>query len=212
MCIRDSCGGSLAFPGTYIPLPTEENPCPEKEQRSCCVSKLALVLCDSASKPDTLTDPTDIEALKTANKMFTFPDVGVSFQTPTETTFKKPCGDLVLVRKEQLIDVDVYDVSEDHEDEIVFNAICGLNGKFGLIWQYTDGYTVAAKEIIDWFLDTDGVGTIPDMQLGVPATFSISPYLAPFNDDEPCHWKMQFKITYECGLKSALMPGFQGVF
>lgn len=203
--------GTFTFPTSYIPVATELNPCPDKETRSCCVNKLAFVLCDEDSKPTTITDPADIEALKTAGKMITFADVGITFNTPTEITYTKPCGEIITVRKEQLIDVEVFDVSEDHEDEQFFNTLCGLNNKFGFIYQYTDGYTALSPEYIDWFLD-GAVGALPDMQMGIPTSFSISPYLVPFNRDEPCRWRFQLKVEYECVLRSANIPGFVGVF
>lgn len=204
-----TCSGALAFPATYIPAPTEENPCPEKETRSCCITKIAFILCDEDSKPTTVTDPADIEALKTANKLISFGDVGITFNTPTATTFRKPCGEEIVVRKEQLIDIDVFDVSEDHEDEVFFNALCKLNNKFGMIFQWSDGYTALSPDWMDWWLDGH-VGAAPDTQMGIPVSFTIDPYIAPFNVDEPCRWKMQIKVMYDCVLRSASIPGFVG--
>lgn len=204
-----SCAGTLTFPTTYIPVPTEEVPCPEKETRSCCVSHLALVMCDSAAQPVSISDPDDITALKTAGKLISFSDVGVTFNTPTEVLYTKPCGEEVVVRKEQLIDVEVFDVSEDHEDEVFFHALCGLNNKFGFIFQYTDGYTAIAPDWIDWFLD-GGTGDLPDTQMGIPCSFTVAPYLVPFNRDEPCRWRFQIKVQFDCVLRSAMIPGFVG--
>ncbi|MBZ4217734.1 hypothetical protein, partial [Klebsiella aerogenes] len=87
--------------------------------------------------------------LKTANKLITFDDVGVTFNTPTETLYTKPCGEEITVRKEQLIDVEVFTVSETHLDEVFFDDLCKLNGKFGFIFQYDDGYTALSKEYVE---------------------------------------------------------------
>lgn len=204
-----TCAGNLTFPDTYIPIPDEGNPCPEKETRSCCVNKLALVMCDEDAKPTTISDTADIEALKTAGKLISFSDVGVTFNTPTEVLYTKPCGEEITVRKEQLIDVEVFDVSEDHEDSIFYRSLCRLNNKFGFIYQYTDGYTAIAPDWMDWYLD-GSVGSPPNTQVGIPCSFSIAPYLVPFNKDEPCRWRFQLKVIYDCVLVDALIPGFQG--
>lgn len=204
-----ACGDTLEFPATYVPQPTELDPCPEAETRSCCVKRIALVMCDSAAQPADLTNTTSIEALKTAGKLISFSDVGVTFNTPTSTLYTKPCGEEIVVRKEQLIDVEVFDVSEDHEDEQFFNALCKLNNKFGFVYQYEDGYTALADDWIDWFLD-GAIGDLPDTQMGIPVSFSIDPYLVPFNRDEPCRWRFQLKVMYDCVLRSALIPAFQG--
>lgn len=204
-----ACGDSLAFPATYVPQPTELDPCPAKETRSCCVNRVAFVMCDEDAQPATVTDTADIEALKTAGKLINFSDVGITFNTPTEVLYTKPCGDEIVVRKEQLIDIEVFDVSEDHEDEQFFYELCGLNNKFGMIFQYTDSYTALAPDWMDWWFD-GGAGDLPDTQMGIPVSFTIAPYIVPFNRDEPCRWRMQVKVMYDCVLRSALIPGFVG--
>lgn len=207
----DTTCGTLEFPESYEPIAEEGQPCPEPEKVECCIPNIGFVLCDEDSLPATITDPEDIDDLKAANKLVTFNLADVTFNTPTEITEAGPCGMLIPVRKEQLIDVKIWLVSSTHADEVFWNKMCRLNGKFGVIFQYKDGYTILNQNIIQWYLD-GAEGDMPSEQLGVPVSFSISPYREPFNRDAACKWIFQLKIDYECNFISALLPGFQGAF
>lgn len=202
------CGDDLTFLANYIPVPTVENPCPKPERRECCINKFAFLLCDEDAVPTSLTDPEAIQLLKDNNKMITFPDVGVTFNTPTEETFTKPCGETVVTRKTQLIDIDVYSVATDHSDELFWEDICNKNNKLAVIFQGKDNYTYIARDWIQAFIDEDA--ELPATQMGIPFTFKISPYQPPFVKGEPCRWKMQIEIEVECTLVSQYMPGFVG--
>lgn len=207
VCVS-SCGENLVLPTSYAPVPTEENPCPKAQKRSCCVKKFAFVLCDADSIPTSLSDPEAIALLKTNHKMMTFSNASVTFNVPTENTFDLPCGDKLLVSKTQLIDIEVFVVAEDHTDETFWRDVCLLNNKLGFIGQYTDNYTILSDDWIDAFINGDAV--LPVTQMAIPFSFTISPYLVPFAKNEPCRWKMQIEIPIECTLRSALMPGFVG--
>jgi len=207
VCVS-SCGADLVLPTSYAPVPTEEVPCPAVQKRSCCMKKFAFILCDADSIPTSLSDPEAIALLKTNLKMMSYPSASVKFNAPTTDTFELPCGDKMIVSKKQTIDIEVYTVAEDHSDETHWRDICLLDGKLSWIGQFTDGYTVLADDWITTFLASEV--TLPVTQMGIPFSFSIPPYPAPFVKGEPCRWIMQIEIDIDCVLRSALMPGFIG--
>lgn len=207
-----SACGDIEFPATYLPAVVEGS-CPEDEERSCCISGVMFITCDAGAKPDDLIDPTNIETLKTAGKVTSFNNVIVTRGVPTDITFAAGCGKVVQVAREELIDIDILSVSEDHDDEEYFNSFSLLNNKIGLALQYEDDYTILAKDWIDsWKVDAGVAGTLPDTQMGVKATMTIPPYLVPFAENEPCRWRMQFKLRYKGVLTSALITGMIGQF
>lgn len=203
-----NCGADLVLPASYAPVPTEENPCPKAQKRSCCMKKFAFSLCDADSLPTSLDDPEAIALLKTNLKLMSYPLASVKFNAPTTGTFDLPCGDKMVTEKKQLIDLEVYTVAEDHSDETHWKSICELDGKLTWIGQYTDGYTVLAEDWITAALAADAV--LPVTQMGIPFSFTIPPYPAPFVKGEPCRWIMQIEIDIDCVLRAAYMTGFIG--
>ena len=212
LVVCSSVCGDIAFPESYLPV-AAPGECPVDEERSCCISGVAFVTCDSAAIPENLTDTASIDTLKTAGKVTSFNQVIVTRNVPTPINFAAGCGKNILVAMEELVDIDVLHVSEDHQDEQYFHLFSLLNNKLGLVMQYEDDYTIMAQDWVDNFLvDGGAVGTLPTTQMGIQATMTIPPYLVPFAENEPCRWRMQFKLRYKGVLKSALVPAWIGQF
>jgi hypothetical protein len=201
--------GSLQFPESYAPEPTEGDPCPSCTGASNCINGFALVTCDGDAKPANLTDTESIDTLKTAGKIFTFKDVYVTRNQPTTVTFTPPgsCGKTIIVRNEEIIDVLILCTAADRTDEEVFDAIAAMNNKWGVILKDADDYTYLAK---DWIAAFKGGDPLPDTQMGIQATLVGNPYKSNFVENEPTHWKMQIKLTYTGILQGALIPAFIG--
>lgn len=199
--------GDLNFGEHYIEPVSEENPCPDDEYSTCCLDKIAFVTCDSDAKPGNLTDTTSISDLKAAGKITTFKNVIITRGEPTDIIFPAGCNKNIVVRTEELITVEIIDGSTEHADEKYMDNLSKLNNKFGVVLGYDDDYVIMAP---DWFEAFDTDGALPDTQLGLKCTFTKKPHKVPFNENEPCRWRMELKLSYTGILKAALVPAFVG--